>query len=123
MTPTWYLPIFVLPSRCPICARTRRLKSNIVDPFARKGYRFKGAAELVIGGELFDKILSFYRNRWVDTARSKPEPSIQTFVLVEVQRALPLISPAYDDGSDESGIRATWVAYFKVLNEKNTVTH
>jgi general stress protein 26 len=90
---------------------------NVVDPFARKGYRFKGAAELVIDGELFDKILRFYRNRWVDTARSKPEPSIRTFVLVEVQRALPLISPAYDDDSDESGIRATWVAYFKVLNE------
>src|SRR6266852_3635921 len=30
---------------------------NIVDPFSRKGYRFKGTAELVTAGDLFDKIL------------------------------------------------------------------
>jgi predicted pyridoxine 5'-phosphate oxidase superfamily flavin-nucleotide-binding protein len=90
---------------------------NVVDPFARKGYRFKGAAELVTAGDLFDKILKFYRNRWVDTARTKPEPPIRAFVLVKVEKALPLISPAYDDGTDESRIRAAWGAYFKALNE------
>src|ERR1700687_2188866 len=40
---------------------------NVVDPFARKGYRFKGTSELLMAGELFDRILSFYR-RWTDTA-------------------------------------------------------
>jgi general stress protein 26 len=90
---------------------------NVVDPFARKGYRFKGTAELVTAGELFDRILQFYRNRWVDTARTKPEPPIRAFVLVKVEKASPLISPAYDDGTDESRIRAAWVAYFKTLNE------
>jgi general stress protein 26 len=89
---------------------------NVVDPFVRKGYRFKGTAEVVTAGELFDRILTFYRNRWVDTARTKPEPRIRAFVLVNVERALPLISPAYDDGTDESLIRATWVAYFRALN-------
>jgi uncharacterized protein len=90
---------------------------NVIDPFARKGYRFKGTAELVTAGDLFDRILKFYRNRWVDTARTKPEPPIRAFVLVKVEKALPLISPAYDDGTDESRIRAAWVAYFKTLNE------
>jgi predicted pyridoxine 5'-phosphate oxidase superfamily flavin-nucleotide-binding protein len=90
---------------------------NIVDPFVRKGYRFKGTAELVTAGELFDKILNFYRNRWVDAARTKPVPTIRAFVLVKVERALPLISPAYDDGTDESRIRATWTEYFRALNE------
>lgn len=90
---------------------------NVVDPFVRKGYRFKGTAELVTAGELFDRILNFYRNRWVDAARTKPEPTIRAFVLVKVERALPLISPAYDDGTDESHIRSTWTAYFRALNE------
>jgi len=90
---------------------------NVVDPFARKGYRFKGTAELVTAGDLFDRILNFYRDRWVDTARTKPEPPIRAFVLVKVEKVLPLISPAYDDGTDESRIRAAWVAYFNALNE------
>jgi general stress protein 26 len=90
---------------------------NVVDPFARKGYRFKGTGELVTAGELFDRILTFYRNRWVDTARTKPEPPICAFVLVKVERALPLTSPAYDDGTDESLIRAAWVAHYKALND------
>lgn len=89
---------------------------NVVDPFARKGYRLKGTAELVTAGELFDRILSFYRSRWTDT-RARPEAQVRAFVLVNVERALPLISPAYDDGTDESRIQATWVAYFKALNE------
>jgi hypothetical protein len=38
-------------------------------------------------------------------------------VVVNVERALPLISPAYDDGTEESRIRETWLAHFKALNE------
>jgi hypothetical protein len=90
---------------------------NVVDPFARKGYRFKGTAEVLTGGERFDQILAFYRNRWVDTARTKPEPPIRAFVLVKVERALPLISPAYDDGTEESMIRGAWVAHYDALND------
>jgi uncharacterized protein len=29
------------------------IEINVVDPFLRKGYRFKGTAELVTGGDLF----------------------------------------------------------------------
>jgi predicted pyridoxine 5'-phosphate oxidase superfamily flavin-nucleotide-binding protein len=90
---------------------------NVVDPFARRGYRFKGTAEVVTAGERFDRILAFYRNRWVDTARTRPEPPIRAFVLVKVERALPLISPAYDDGTDEGAIRRTWVAHYDALNQ------
>src|SRR5438105_5313193 len=69
------------------------IEINVVDPFARKGYRFKGTGEVVNVGERFDRILGFYHNRWVDTARSKPAPQIRAFVLVNVERASPLISP------------------------------
>jgi predicted pyridoxine 5'-phosphate oxidase superfamily flavin-nucleotide-binding protein len=93
------------------------IEINVVDPFVRKGYRFKGTAELVTDGDLFQKMLDFYRTRRVDTARTRPQPTIRAFVLVTVTAALPVISPAYDDGADESVIRASWVAYFRKLNE------
>ena len=92
---------------------------NVVDPFARKGYRFKGVAEVIVDGERFEEIMRFYRSRWVDTARSKAEASIRGFVIVKVERVLPLISPAYDDPSlDEQSVRKQWKSYFAALNER-----
>ncbi len=92
---------------------------NVVDPFARKGYRFKGTGEVIVDGELFQEIICFYRGRWVDAARSKAEPAIRGFVLVKVESALPLISPAYDDASsDEQSILKYWISYFAALHER-----
>jgi len=91
---------------------------NVVDPFARKGYRFKGTSEVIVDGELFQQIMNFYRGRWVDAGRSKSEARIRSFVLVKVESALPLISPAYDDTSvDEQSIRKHWISYFAALNK------
>jgi hypothetical protein len=92
---------------------------NVVDPFVRKGYRFKGIGEVIVDGELFQEIMRFYRGRLVDTARNKLESRIGGFVLVKVESALPLISPAYDDAtSDEQSIRKHWISYFAALNER-----
>jgi len=33
---------------------------NVVDPFARKGYRFKGRGKAIVEGELFEEIMRFY---------------------------------------------------------------
>ena len=89
---------------------------NIVDPFRRKGYRFKGTGQVIEDGERFQEIMRFYRGRWQDTAKSR-ESRIRRFVLVKVDTALPLISPAYDDGSmDEQSIRKYWISYFAELN-------
>ena len=91
---------------------------NVVDPFARKGYRFKGTGEVIVDGELFQQIMNFYRGRWVDAVRSHSEARIRGFVLVKVESALPLTSPAYDDTSvDEQSIRKHWISYFAALNE------
>ena len=44
---------------------------------------------------------------------------VRAFVLVKVETALPLISPAYDDGSsDELSIRKSWTSYFAGLNQR-----
>ena len=91
---------------------------NVVDPFARKGYRFKGTAEVIVDGELFQQIMNFYRGRWVDAVRSNSEARIRGFVLVKVESAVPLTSPAYDDiSADEQSIRKHWISYFAALNE------
>ena len=91
---------------------------NVVDPFVRKGYRFLGRGEVIVEGSRFEEIMSFYRGRWTDAARIKSEARIRGFVLIKVVRALPLISPAYDDGStDEESIRKSWISYFARLNE------
>jgi predicted pyridoxine 5'-phosphate oxidase superfamily flavin-nucleotide-binding protein len=91
---------------------------NVVDPFARKGYRFKGTGEVIVDGGRFEEIMRFYRGRWVDTAKNR-EAQIKAFVLVKVERALPLISPAYDDStSEERSIRQYWKSYFATLNER-----
>ena len=77
------------------------LEINVVDPFARKGYRFKGRAILLVDGALFEEVLAFYRRRGV----ANP---IHTVVLVAVERALPLTSPAYDLGATEAEVRQRW---------------
>ncbi|MGA8441378.1 MAG: pyridoxamine 5'-phosphate oxidase family protein [Candidatus Sulfotelmatobacter sp.] len=96
--------------------RNPAVELNVVDPFVRKGYRFKGTGKAIVDGDLFEDIMRFYRGRLVDTAKNK-ESRIRGFVLVKVETALPLISPAYDDGSaDELSIRKYWISYFAELN-------
>lgn len=81
---------------------------NVVDPVARKGYRFKGPATVHTEGPLFEQALAFYRNRGTTSP-------IRHIVLVRVERALPLISPAYDQGKTEDEVRDLWLRYWEVL--------
>ena len=84
------------------------LEINVVDPISRKGYRFKGTATVLAEGPLFDEAFAFYRSRGVTNP-------IRAVVLVKVERALPLISPAYDSGATEDEIRARWRQYWDSL--------
>lgn len=92
-------------------SRNPSVELNVVDPFSRKGYRFKGTAEIVRDGELFRKIVDFYRGRGAKLA-----VAAQAFVLVKVEQVKPLISPAYDDGSDEKSVRSRWISYYDSLH-------
>jgi predicted pyridoxine 5'-phosphate oxidase superfamily flavin-nucleotide-binding protein len=74
---------------------------NVVDPIVRKGYRFKGTAEVFAEGPRFEEIVAFYRRR----GSTSP---IRSGVLVRVERALPLVSPAYDTGATEDEVRTRW---------------
>ena len=88
---------------------------NVVDPMVRKGYRFKGVASILTEGALFERILDFYRaERNLDEGRIK----IRSFVLVKVEEALPVVSPAYDLGLSEEQVREKMRHYFDSLQRK-----
>ena len=71
------------------------LEINVVDTVSRKGYRFKGVATILSQGAEFDELLDFYKRRGSATVKHH-------IVLVKVERAAPLISPAYDMGQNET---------------------
>jgi uncharacterized protein len=80
------------------------IEINVVDPDVRKGYRFKGTAVVLTEGTLFEEILAFYRKRGTQHA-------IRSIVMMTVERALPLVSPAYDGGASEDEVRERWQNY------------
>ena len=86
---------------------------NLVDLYSRKGYRFKGAAHIVEKEEepeLHEEILQAFEQgtRGVHQVRLPA----RAYVLIKVERALPLVSPAYLPGVTESGTRETWAEYW-----------
>jgi predicted pyridoxine 5'-phosphate oxidase superfamily flavin-nucleotide-binding protein len=89
--------------------RNPAIEVNVVDPISRKGYRFKGTGVVLTEGELFEETLEFYRGRGV-------EGEIRAVVLVEVERALPLTSPAYDLGASEEEVRERWERHREAIH-------
>jgi len=86
---------------------------NVVDAIVRKGYRFKGTARVLGDGALFDEILAFLRKRGVASP-------IKHIVLVKVDRALPLVSPAYDAGATEEEVRSHWQEYWRSIDRADS---
>jgi predicted pyridoxine 5'-phosphate oxidase superfamily flavin-nucleotide-binding protein len=78
---------------------TSVVEINVVDPIRRKGYRFKGPATVHRDGPLFEAGVRFYGERSGLAAER-----INAIVLIAVEQAAPLISPAYDDGSSEADV-------------------
>lgn len=91
-------------SHCPIA------EVNVVDPIARKGYRFKGPCEVHQSGMKFEDALQFFRSRGAKSP-------IRSAIIMKVERALPVVSPAYDQTVSELEIRKQWKGYFDELNK------
>ena len=89
---------------------------NVVDPFLRKGYRFKGVAVILESGSLYDKAIAFYEERGARVS------AIREVVMVRVQRAQPIDSPAYDLGLTEDEVRARWERHFQSLGAGKTIS-
>ena len=80
------------------------IELNVVDPIVRKGYRFKGRAEVHQSGETYERGLRLLAERGYDASRER----VRTIVVVGVERAAPLISPAYDSGASEEEVAEVW---------------
>ena len=81
------------------------IEINIVDPFSRRGYRFKGMAKIISDGEEYNKILLSYKQNGVKT-------TIKSIVIVNVKQILEVTSPLYDVGYTEEELRIKWKKYY-----------
>src|SRR4051812_36514701 len=88
---------------------------NVVDQFVRKGYRLKGVASILESGHLYDTLLAFYKDRGSPHA-------IREIVMIRVQTAHPIDSPAYDLGLTEEDVRDRMERYFQSLRDGTTTS-
>ena len=82
------------------------IEVNVVDPFSRRGYRFKGTAEIISSGDKFDKIISYYKTSGVKS-------SIKSVILVKIEKLSEVFSPLYDLGHTEKELKAKWKKYYE----------
>tara|TARA_B100000029_G_scaffold204665_1_gene202667 strand:+ start:393 stop:839 length:447 start_codon:yes stop_codon:yes gene_type:complete len=76
---------------------------NFIDVFARKGFRFKGPATYEKRGtERFASLLPSFAE-WGELRES-----FLGIVVVRIERALAVTSPAYDSGATEKDLTAQW---------------
>jgi hypothetical protein len=66
---------------------------NLVDPITRTGYRFKGRGEVHADGPVFEEVMAFF-----DKERQLARSRVRHVVVITVEFAEPLVSPAYDLG-------------------------
>ena len=84
------------------------IEVNAVDPFVRKGYRFKGRAEVLEAGAEFERLVAIFGSRGMFDAPKR----VRAIVVMQVAEAAPLISPGYDRQTNEETVRAHWVRYY-----------
>ena len=82
------------------------IEVNVVDPFSRRGYRFKGTAEIISSGDKFDKIISHYKTSGVKS-------SIKSVILVKIEKLSEVFSPLYDLGHTEDELKTKWKKYYE----------
>jgi hypothetical protein len=89
------------------------IELNVVEQLSRRGYRFAGRATLYFAGseEYSEAVRRVYGDGSVATAPSAA-------VIIAVERAAPLLSPAYWRNTDETAIRARWLERRALLDQE-----
>jgi len=83
---------------------------NFVDPISRKGYRFKGRLRLVSSDDdEYDKLSENFAG-WGALAER-----VNAVVILDIERAKEVTSPAYDIGTTEAELRAKWLAHYQAI--------
>jgi uncharacterized protein len=101
--------------------RGSEVEVNVVDPFVRKGYRFKGPARIHERGTpgFTDGI-----ERLRAQGSKLGSEQVNAIVVLEVREAKPLISPVYDDpAATELDILRTFQAQYARLHAQFEATH
>lgn len=88
--------------------RNPAIEINVVDPMVRKGYRFKGAATIHEAGAKYEEVAAFFAARGVSNR-------IREVIVINVEHALSVTSPAYDLGHSEAEIRAWWEHHYEAV--------
>ena len=78
---------------------------NIVDPFSRMGYRFKGLASIISSGDDFEKILDYFNKKGI---KSK----ISHVIVIDVKSYSEVTSPSYDLGQKKEDLVKKWKEYY-----------
>jgi uncharacterized protein len=86
---------------------------NVVDPIKRKGWRFKGRGSVHSTGAVFERGVAVLEELGYTT----PRTSIRSIVLIEIDSAAPIISPAYASGVTEEDVAASWLRRYEGLNK------
>jgi len=94
-------------------AGNRVVEINVVDPILRKGYRFKGPATVHRDGPVYESGLRFYRERSGLTS-----DRIEAIIVVKIEYAAPVTSPAYDDGSTEPEIEQRSLEMYGLMRSR-----
>ena len=81
---------------------------NVIDPLSRKGYLFSGTAKIIKDTPLYLDILSYYRNKGIQSP-------INSIVIIDVSSVSIVTSPLYDLGKTENEIKLKWKKYFSDL--------
>jgi hypothetical protein len=94
-------------------AHTPWIELNVVDTLSRRGYRFFGQATLYARGTAeYDEGV---RRALGDEPKQYP---VEAVVLLEVERAAPLLSPAYWQYDNETALREYWRERRDVLDRE-----
>jgi len=92
--------------------RNPKIEINVVDQLSRRGYRLFGTAALHYdGSEVYDEAMT---RLFAD--RAVPYP-VACVVLVDVERAEPVYSPAYMRIDTEAEMRDTWRERRRALDD------
>jgi predicted pyridoxine 5'-phosphate oxidase superfamily flavin-nucleotide-binding protein len=76
---------------------------NVVDPLLRKGWRFAGRGTVHDSGPVFDAVVAAFD-------RPPSAAPARAVVVIDVDRAEQLVSPAYDSGASDDEIADRWLA-------------
>ena len=96
--------------------RGSSVEVNLVDPYVRKGYRFKGPAKVYdVDSPEFSTGIERLRHEGVS---STTRDRVRRIVVIEVRDAHALLSPAYDDGTTtEADLARTFHTRFTTRHE------